>query len=123
MKKGKNTSTENREAKEDMKPENIPDESRSADDMCAEEQAMNMSDLVGELDKAQDEAAKNRDLYLRAVADLDTYRRKVQREKQELAKFALQPLIEELLPSLDHLGMAIAAAQSSDDSKNILTGV
>ena len=79
MKKGKNTSTENREAKEDMKPENIPDESRSADDMCAEEQAMNMSDLVGELDKAQDEAAKNRDLYLRAVADLDTYRRKVQR--------------------------------------------
>ena len=29
------------------------------------------------------------------------------REKAELAKFALQPLIEELLPSMDHLDMAI----------------
>ena len=120
MKKEKNTSTENTETKE---PEQTNLEPCAAEDMAAEEQSMNMADIVGELDKAQADAAKNRDLYLRAVADLDTYRRKVQREKQELAKFALQPLIEELLPSIDHLDMAIDAAKNSDDSKNILTGV
>ena len=60
---------------------------------------------------------------MRTLADLDTYRRKVQREKQELAKFAVQPLVEELIPSVDHLEMAIAAARESDDAKNLLKGV
>ncbi|MBP3358542.1 MAG: nucleotide exchange factor GrpE, partial [Opitutales bacterium] len=80
-----------------------------ADCMANEEQSINISEIESELDKALASASENRDLYLRTVADLDTYRRKVQREKQELSKFALQPLIEELLPSIDHLDMAIQA--------------
>ena len=60
---------------------------------------------------------------MHTLADLDTYRRKVQREKQELAQFAVQPLVEELIPSVDHLEMAIAAARASADSKNLLQGV
>ena len=122
MKKEKHTSTQQSETKENpaAEPELELDAERAAADMCAEEQSLNTADSNGELDKVREEAAKNKDLYLRAVADLDTYRRKVQREKTELAKFALQPLIEELLPSIDHLDMAIEAAKNSDDSKNIL---
>lgn len=125
MKKEKHTSTQQSETKENpaAEPEIELDAERAAADMCAEEQSLNTADSNGELDKVREEAAKNKDLYLRAVADLDTYRRKVQREKTELAKFALQPLIEELLPSIDHLDMAIEAAKNSDDSKNILMGV
>ena len=96
------------------------DAERAADDMCAEEQAMNSTDLMRRLDEAVAQAEKNKDLYMRTLADLDTYRRKVQREKQELAKFAVQPLVEELIPSVDHLEMAIAAARESDDAKNLL---
>ncbi len=96
---------------------------RAADDMCAEEQAMNATDLMRRLDDAVAQAEKNKDLYMHTLADLDTYRRKVQREKQELAQFAVQPLIEELIPSVDHLEMAIAAARASADSKNLLQGV
>lgn len=99
------------------------DAERAADDMCAEEQAMNSTDLMRRLDEAVAQAEKNKDLYMRTLADLDTYRRKVQREKQELAKFAVQPLVEELIPSVDHLEMAIAAARESDDAKNLLKGV
>lgn len=123
MKKEKHTSTQQSETKENPAAEPELDAERVAADMCAEEQSLNTADSNGELDKVREEAAKNKDLYLRAVADLDTYRRKVQREKTELAKFALQPLIEELLPSIDHLDMAIEAAKNSDDSKNILMGV
>lgn len=125
MKKEKHTSTQQSETKENpaAEPELELDAERAAADMCAEEQSLNTADSNGELDKVREEAAKNKDLYLRAVADLDTYRRKVQREKTELVKFALQPLIEELLPSIDHLDMAIEAAKNSDDSKNILMGV
>ena len=44
------------------------------------------SDLLKKLDEATAAATKNRDLYMRAVADLENYRRKVQREKEELSK-------------------------------------
>ena len=79
--------------------------------------------LLNRLDEATLQAEKNKDLYLRTVADLDTYRRKVQREKQELAKFALQPLVEELLPSVDHLEMAIEASKGADECKSLIVGV
>ncbi len=110
----------------------IANENRLAEDMASQEQQVDIAledDCVcagnsqSELEDAKAQAEKNKDLYLRAVADLDTYRRKVQREKTELAKFALQPLVEELLPSLDHLEMAIQAANAVADGKNIAIGV
>ena len=93
-----------------------------ADDMANAEQSVNFSEMETELEKALALASENKDLYLRAVADLDTYRRKVQREKQELSKFAMQPLIEELLPSIDHLEMAIMAC-TTPECANIKIGV
>ena len=120
----------------------VADEQRLASDMASHEQQVDINlnpdapaegqekkeenkleDLLQQLSQAQSLAEKNKDLYLRAVADLDTYRRKVQREKSELAKFAQQPIIEELLPSLDHLEMAIAAAANVPAGKNIAMGV
>ncbi len=109
----------------------IASEQRLAEDMASQEQQVDIS-LEPEacqscsddkLAQAEALAEKNRDLYLRAVADLDTYKRKVQREKTELAKFALQPLVEELLPSLDHLDMAIQAANAVEGGNNIAMGI
>ena len=115
------------------------DEQRQASDMASNEQQIDIALEEGQAQQADDSgqcqeisklleeanalAEKNKDLYMRAVADLDTYRRKVQREKAELAKFAQQPIIEELLPSLDHLEMAIAAADSVPGGKDIAMGV
>ena len=108
------------------------DEIRLADDMASQEQQVDISlnssgsETGGDAQKLAEAVAlaeKNKDLYLRAVADLDTYRRKVQREKSELAKFAVQPLVEELLPSLDHLEMAIQAANAVKGGENIAIGV
>ncbi len=110
----------------------IANENRVADDMASQEQQVDIAlaescpcvdNPQEQLVQARAQAEKNKDLYLRAVADLDTYKRKVQREKAELAKFALQPLVEELLPSLDHLEMAIQAANAVVDGKNIAMGV
>lgn len=123
MKKEEKKESTDNQSKEQILCENENDCLDAADGMCAEEQSMNIAELTTELDKAQAEAEKNKDLYLRAVADLDTYRRKVQREKQELSKFAMQPLIEELLPSIDHLELAIEAAKNTGNSKDILMGV
>ena len=100
-----------------------PTAESAADNLATEEQAMNMTDLLNRLDEATLQAEKNKDLYLRTVADLDTSRRKVKREKQELAKFALQPLVEELLPSVDLVEMAIEASKGADECKSLIVGV
>jgi len=51
------------------------------------------------------------DLYLRTRADLDNYRRRATRERQEAVRYAGLGLIEKLLPVLDSFDMALAAAQ------------
>lgn len=69
---------------------------------------------VEELAELKTKAAKadeNWDKYLRAVAELDNYRKRVGREKEELARFTTERIVTALLPALDNLERAIDAAQ------------
>ncbi len=60
---------------------------------------------------------------LRLQADFDNFRRRTQREKEDLAEYASQKLITDLLPTIDNFERALAVPTSSDESKNILQGV
>jgi len=76
------------------------------------------------LASAKKEAADNYDRYLRAVADLENFRRRTVREKDELRQFAASGVLEAMLPVMDNLALAIAAAkQPGADAKNIVGGV
>lgn len=56
------------------------------------------------------------DRYLRLQADFDNYRKRVLREKDELYRRANEDIMEELLPVLDHLDLALqAAGEKADD--------
>lgn len=72
---------------------------------------------------AKREAAANYDRYVRAVADLENYRRRMTREKEELRQYAVASLMEELVPILDNVGLALAAAKQQSDAKAIGDGV
>src|SRR5580692_6767821 len=73
---------------------------------------------------AKKEASDNHDRYLRAVADLENFRRRTVREKEELRLFAASRLLEDLLPALDNLGLGLAAAnQPKADLKGLANGV
>lgn len=77
-----------------------------------------------ELKAARDEARKNWDLYLRSQADLENYRKRVQREKQEMARFANEGLLRELLPVVDNLQRAVDHAREEQaESTALLEGV
>lgn len=54
------------------------------------------------------------DRRLRAVADLENYRKRVQREKEELERFGNERLLKDLLPVVDNLDRALAAAAPDD---------
>ena len=80
-----------------------------------------------ELDVLKAKAAKadeNWDKYLRTAAELDNYRKRVAREKEELARFASERVVSALLPVLDNLERAVGAAQKhgADDSP-LLEGI
>ena len=53
---------------------------------------------------------------LRLTADYDNYRKRAQREKEEVRQFSNQGLLEKLLPVLDNFEMAITAVKEADPS-------
>lgn len=79
--------------------------------------------LEDKLAAAKKEAAANYDHYVRAIADLENFRRRVAREKEELRQFALSNLLQGLLPVLDNLQLGVAAARQKTDTKSIVDGV
>ena len=72
---------------------------------------------------AKREAAANYDRYLRAVADLENFRRRATREKDELRQFATVNLLQGILPVLDNLQLALEAARQQTDAATIANGV
>ena len=51
---------------------------------------------------------------LRATADLENFKKRAARERQEAIKFANASLLEKLIPALDNLDMALAAANNAE---------
>lgn len=73
---------------------------------------------------SQAEVQKNWDLYLRARADLENYRKRAQREKEDLSRFANENLLREILPVMDNLERALEHARQPDgDDGGLLQGV
>ena len=78
--------------------------------------------LTQQLATAQAEALENRDHYLRARADLDNFRKRAQREKEDLLKFSNETILRELLPVIDNLERALQHAVT-DGETGLLQGV
>ncbi|OJH42300.1 nucleotide exchange factor GrpE [Cystobacter ferrugineus] len=60
---------------------------------------------------------------LRATADLENYKKRAQKEKEEIQKFGLERLLKDFLPVLDNLDRALEASQKSTDFEAFRTGV
>ena len=82
------------------------------------------TDPVVALATAKAEAAANYDRYLRSVADLENFRRRAVREKDELRATATGRVLEDIFPVLDNLALAITAAkQPNADLKSLIGGI
>jgi molecular chaperone GrpE len=63
------------------------------------------------------------DRVLRAQAEMDNYRKRARREIEEERRYALAPFLADLLPVLDNVFRAIAAAEKSPSGNGLLEGV
>lgn len=64
-------------------------------------------DLKKKLDEKEKESAENYDKYLRAVAELDNYRKRAAREKTDIIKYGKEDVIKDILPFMDSLDRAL----------------
>ncbi len=82
-----------------------------------------IAELEALLKSKNDEAAANLDRYLRAVADTENWKKRMQRDKAESAKFANESLIREILPILDNLEAAADHAEQGGNGKSVVEGI
>ncbi len=64
-----------------------------------------------------------KDQYLRAMADMDNLRKRVEREKSEYTQFALSEVLLDLLGVLDNFERALGAADAAPDGKSFRDGI
>jgi molecular chaperone GrpE len=76
-----------------------------------------------ELDALREDFEKFKDLYLRSQADLDNYRKRATREREDAIRYANAGLIERLLPILDNFELGLDAARQSGGAEGILQGM
>lgn len=71
---------------------------------------------VDEKERLTAEIKAANDKYLRLYAEIENYKKRVQKDKEELVKYANEKIIQELLPVIDNLESAL------EHSKNEATG-
>lgn len=67
--------------------------------------------------------AEAEDVKLRALADNENFKRRIQRETEEVRRYATESVLADLLPVLDNLALAIDHARGMEACKNIVMGV
>jgi molecular chaperone GrpE len=94
------------------RPETPPAEAQSAAD-----------DPGARLATALAERDANYERFLRSQAELDNFRKRVQRERDEDRRYASLPVVRDLLPVIDNLRRALDAASSAGESGNLRQGI
>jgi molecular chaperone GrpE len=107
------TKKEHKDHKEEIDEQGQADVSSSDEDADKAVSAQN-AELKEELAQKKKEATDNYDKYLRAVADLDNYKKRAIREKADIIKYGKEDVIKDILPFVDSLDRALAHADGSD---------
>jgi molecular chaperone GrpE len=104
-KHGPHIGTEEDKAHKEQEPAAAP---------CGEKDEKPVDIKIGELEEAlaakEAESQANWDKFVRERADLENYRKRVQKEKEEILKYGNESLILEILPVIDNMERALTHA-------------
>jgi molecular chaperone GrpE len=76
-----------------------------------------------ELAQMKAELNKYKDVALRSVADLDNYRKRMAREKDDAIRYANAGFLERLIPILDNFELGLQAAKAAGSLSAVLDGM
>lgn len=115
-------SGENDDVREEDREAVLPEEREKAEGPAAP--SAEVEGLKQALEQKTREAAEAREKYLRAAADFDNYRKRMQRDLAEFRKYANEQMAIELLSVVDHLGLALKhAGETGETAQGLREGV
>jgi len=88
----------------------------------SEAESPDISELMEKLDQVTAEANTMKERYLRTVADLENFRKRAIRDKEEARRGANVTLVEELLPVLDNFKLGLDSAARHDGGEAFAEG-
>jgi molecular chaperone GrpE len=109
-------------------PDDEPPDSEATDEETAEElEGEAEIEIEGpseddELERAHAECAALKDKWLRSVADLENFKKRVKRDQEDAITRATQELLSSFLPTVDNLDRALEAA-GPDAPEQLVKGI
>ncbi len=80
-------------------------------------------DLGTRIAQLEEENSELKDKYLRKHADFENFRKRMQREKEDFAKYANQQLLGDLVMVIDDFERAISSSRDSKDFQSFFDGI
>jgi molecular chaperone GrpE len=87
------------------------------------EEASELAKLREQIAAKERECEENYDRYVRQLAELDNFRKRTKREKDDAIRFANEALMRDLLPVVDNLERAVAHSKGGGNGKPLVEGV
>lgn len=104
-----------------------PEDSESEVIEASEPQSPANAARIGELEAIVKSLEEERDDFknrmVRVAADFENFRKRANREKQELRKFGIDRVVLELLPVIDNLERALLHTTEADNAGGVVDGV
>lgn len=111
------------ETQDEPKATEGQDQAGGGNSQAARCEGPGLADLEATIAKLEAEKLELRDALMRKAADLDNYRKRVVKEKEEARMFANSELILELIGLIDDFDRAIKSAEASMDWKSLHEGI
>ncbi len=111
------------ESKEGFNSVNIDADNRVNEAPSQENQSSELKVLQDEIESKSREYNDLYNKYLMVVADFDNYKKRVAKEKVDIAVYGNEELIKELLQVLDNLERALEHSDSTEESGPIVEGI
>src|SRR5919109_3801515 len=92
-------------------------ENEPAESISESGPATELAKLREHLEAKEKEANEYHDRYLRQVAELENFKRRINREKDEAIRFANETLVKDLLQVVDNLERAVAHAKGGGNGR------
>ncbi len=97
--------------------------SSATGDEREKEESKEIEALKKKLEEKEKEVKENYDRFLRMAADLENFRKRAAREKEDYIKFANEDLVRAIIPFIDNLERAVNHAEKVKDAAAMIEGV
>ena len=108
------------EREETQKDQDLAEEEKRSE---RPSEALSKEELEKKVKELEEKANSYYDKYLRAYAELENFKKRSRREKEEWKRFANEVLIKELLSVLDNLEMALSHSENENAYKALKEGL